>query len=247
MTRNTWIIFAVICAVLAGGLIWTSRGDKTDVDETKVNDVQSATESNGGIADHTYGNPDAKVVIIEYADYNCPGCKVADPAIKAAVDTYKNDVLLVMRNFPLPTLHPNARAAAAAAEAAGLQDKYLEMHNRLYETSTSWQSLSIQKRSQAFDQYATEIGLDIKKFRTDMESDSIKSKINYDVALGKKAGVTGTPGIFVNGKSANTYLKDGKIVPESTKEAQPAWASTATFIEFELLPALKKAGVTVTE
>ena len=245
MTRNAWIIFVVICAALIGGLIWTSQSSKTDVDDVNMNVVQPASETNGNIADHTVGNPDAKVVVVEYADYNCPGCKVADPAIKTAVENYKDDVLLIIRNFPLAQLHPNARAAAAAAEAAGLQDKFFEMHEKLYLNSTDWQSLSIEKRTQYFDRYASEIGLDIDKFSSDMNSDRVEAKISLDIALGQKAAVSGTPSIHINGVLINKHVKDGKLVPESDKGSQPIWASADTFEEFGLLPALKEAGITV--
>ncbi|MFZ1600261.1 MAG: thioredoxin domain-containing protein, partial [Candidatus Saccharimonas aalborgensis] len=142
MTTKSWIIFSVLCVAILGGLVWVSRGDRIDVTDIDPSTVQPALSKNGQIADHTYGNMNSKVVLIEYGDYQCPGCGSAAPVIKKVVDKYKDKIGFVFRNFPLYEKHPNAFAASATAEAAGLQGKYWEMHEKLYANQDAWSQLS---------------------------------------------------------------------------------------------------------
>jgi protein-disulfide isomerase len=243
MTKKTWIIFVVICAAILGGLIWMSKNNQVNVADVDINAIQSASEQNGNIADHVSGNKDAKVTIIEYGDFQCPGCKSAAPVMKTIKEKYKNDVAFVFRNFPLP-IHGNARAAAAAAEAAGLQGKYWEMHDKLYESQNEWAELSGSTRLDTFAAYAGFLGLDRDKFLADIEKDEIATKINFDKALGTKAGVTGTPSIFVNGEHADQSVKDGKLVDGNNTDPL-VWSSVELFEQYVLIPALKEAGVAV--
>ncbi len=98
---------------------------------------KTATNDNGNIADHEFGGADAKVTIIEYGDYQCPACGTAAPVMREVSHQYKDKgVSMIFRNFPLTTIHPNALAAASAAEAAGLQNKFWEMHDKLYATQS---------------------------------------------------------------------------------------------------------------
>lgn len=199
MNTKTWVIFGAVCVALLGGLIALSRQGAISVDDVDQTKVLAASERSGNIADHVYGKADSKVVLIEYGDFQCPGCASAAPNLKALSEEFKDDIAFVFRNNPLPTIHANARAAAAAAEAAGLQGKYWEMHDLLYAQQTTWQGIAIDKRTDAFVNYAQQVGVtDIEKFKTDMGSDAVGSKINFDLALGKKARVTGTPTILLN-------------------------------------------------
>lgn len=241
MTKKTWILFVAICVGLIGGLIWMSKSKQVNVDTVDLLALQVASEQNGNIADHVYGNKDAKVRIIEYGDFQCPGCGSAAPILKAVAEKYKDDVAFVFRNFPLP-IHGNARAAAAAAEAAGLQGKYWEMHDALYANQNYWSNQSGATRLDTFADYAVTFGIDREKFLSDIKEGSIETKINFDKALGTKAGVTGTPSIYVNGKSADQSVKDGQLVP-SNKTDPLAWSTQELFEKHLLIPALKEAGV----
>lgn len=116
----------------------------------------------------------------------------------------------MFRNYPLPAIHANAKAAASAAEAAGLQGKYWEMHDMLYENQSQWQDLSTDQRTSQFVEYAKMVGItDTEKFKTGMGSSDVSKKINFDLALGNKAKVTGTPAFFLN----------GELVPESVSSS----------------------------
>lgn len=245
MSRNTWIIFIVICGALLGGLIWMSQGEQAKVDDVDTSAIQPASEQNGNLADRTLGNVEAKVRIIEYADFQCPGCSDASPVLKQLVTKYKDEVVLVFRHFPLSTIHPNARAASAAAEAAGLQGKFWEMHDRLFANQNDWASLSGSTRTEMFTNYAVSLGLDREKFLQDLESDSISRKINYDLALGKKDGVTGTPAIFVNGKEVTKYYKGDELSDRNTEGSNPVWSNAEAFEKHVLLPAFEEAGVEI--
>lgn len=204
MSKKAWIIFAAVCLVTLGGLVVLSNKDKIDVSSVDASKIQQANKSSGDIADHVFGKADSKVLLIEYGDFQCPGCGSAYPKVKAVTEKYKNQVGFVFRNFPLVSLHPNARAAAAAAEAAGLQGKYWEMHDKLYESQESWSTASSSDRVNIFAGYASDLGLDTNKFKLDMADDKINQKISYDQAIGKKLDITGTPTLFLNGQAIDT-------------------------------------------
>lgn len=203
MSKKAWIIFAAVCVVLLVGLVYFSNKDSVSVGNVDILKEQPASQDSGNIADHIFGNKDSKVTLIEYGDYQCPGCGSAYPNLKAVAEKYKGQLAFVFRNFPLTSIHPNALAAAAAAEAAGLQGKYWEMHDKLYEGQNSWQGLNASQRTNFFASYANELKLDIAKFKSDLTNPDINKKIDYDIALGKKARVTGTPTIYLNGKEVD--------------------------------------------
>ena len=122
-------MFVAVCVVLLGGLVWVSQGAKIDVSNVNTFSVLAGEERNGNIADHVHGKSDSKVIIYEYGDYQCPGCKAAFPTLKTVYEKYQDKVGFVFRNFPLSSIHANARSAASAAEAAGLQNLVLASAN----------------------------------------------------------------------------------------------------------------------
>ena len=145
--------------------------------------------------DAVLGDENAKVTMIEFSDYECPFCgrhfEQTYPQIKKEyIDTGK--VKLVFRDFPL-SFHPQAQKAAEAAECAGEQGKYFEMHDKLY---SNQESLSVDN----YKKWAKEIGLDTAKFNDCLDSGKMASEIAKDMADGTSYGVKGTPGFFINGK-----------------------------------------------
>jgi protein-disulfide isomerase len=213
VSKKAWIIFASACVILLVGLVYVSSKDKVDVSKVDANKIQSANAQSGNIADHVFGKKDSKVVFIEYGDFQCPGCGSAYPTIKDVTEKYQGQVAFIFRNFPLTSLHPNAKAAAAAAEAAGLQNKYWEMHNELYANQSSWENLSTSERTDFFASYAKNFGLNVNKFKEDMASTKVNQKINYDIAIGKKIGVNATPTLYLNGKAIDndTWGEEAKL------------------------------------
>lgn len=219
MSKAAWIIFGAIIVAILGGLVIYSRlnAPTANVSVLDNNKVIAASDQNGNIADHVFGKADSKVILVEYGDFQCPSCGKAHPQIKEIAEEYKGKIAFIFRNFPLTTIHPNARAAAAAVEAAGLQKVYWEMHNLIFESQEDWTGLTGTDRTDAFVGYATSLGLNKDKFLADLAADNVNKKISFDQALGKKLNVNATPTFYLNG----TKLSDdvaGKVVNGSTAE-----------------------------
>lgn len=145
-----------------------------------------------GLTDHTIGPEHAPVTIVEYGDFECPHCKQAAPAVQMLLDRYLNRVRFVYRHFPLEEVHPHALQAAEAAEAAGAQGKFWEMHELLFEH---------QRHLEAGDlhAYAERLGLDMVRYTAEMNDEIYRQRIREHIDSGKRSGVRGTPGFFVNG------------------------------------------------
>ncbi len=138
------------------------------------------------------GGDDAKVVIVEFSDFQCPFCARVSPTMKRIEEKFGDEVRIVFKHLPLRT-HHKAPAAHAAAEAAHRQEKFWEMHNRIFADQSS---MSPEK----YQEYAREIGLDMEKFEKDVASASVKKTVDGDAAEAARLGVTGTPSFFINGR-----------------------------------------------
>lgn len=143
--------------------------------------------------DHIRGNPDAKITMIEFSDFECPFCQRHAPTLQAILDQYGDDVRLVYRHFPLTSIHPNAAKAAEASECAGEQGKFWEYHDLLFANQSALQVPSLK-------QYAGQLGLNQSQFDSCLDSGKYTAKVNAQLQEGQAAGVTGTPGTFVNGE-----------------------------------------------
>jgi protein-disulfide isomerase len=149
----------------------------------------------------TRGNEAAQITLVEFADFQCPACK----AYKGLVAQVLADsevgpqVKLLFKHFPL-SMHKNAIAAAKASEAAGIQGKFWEYHDLLYEKQEEWAELSALDAEKMFVGYADALKLDKAKFELDMESDVLAEKVTSQVSEGASAGVLGTPSFFINGE-----------------------------------------------
>lgn len=221
MGKRGWIIFTVLVVALFGGLIYLSGKDKVDVSDVNENSILAASEQNGNIAEHVFGNAKAKVMLVEYGDFQCPACGGAHPNIKRISEQYKNELAFVFRNFPLTSIHPNARAAAAAVEAAGLQGKYWEMHDALYESQDEWTSADSEARTEFFVSQAKIVGVkDIEKFKSDLSSSEVNKKISFDQALGKKIGANATPTLVLNGEKLTDEITTDAVRGSAEKLEQ---------------------------
>lgn len=187
-----------ICLVIFGVLILNTKSNDVKVDN--VNPDKIITASNP-LPDNVFGTKAGKVILVEYGDFQCPACGNLYPSIKPLKEHYKEQLTFIYRDFPLTSIHPNALASATAAEAAGLQGKFWEMHDLLYENQPEWSSLDSSKRTDQFIIYALKLGLDKTKFKKDLENEKIAKKIQRDQALGKKIGATATPTLVLNGET----------------------------------------------
>jgi protein-disulfide isomerase len=219
MSKAAWIIFGSVIVLILGALVIYSRlsNPSADVSSINSNAIVAASDQNGQIADHTFGKTDSKVILIEYGDFQCPSCGGAHPQIKELIETYEDQILFIFRNFPLTTIHPNARASAAAVEAAGLEGKYWEMHDLIFENQDAWSTLVGQARTDKFTEYAVSLGINKDKFLEGLAAKSVNQKISFDQALGKKDAVDSTPTFFLNGEKISDEVSSSTVQGDSSK------------------------------
>lgn len=151
--------------------------------------------------DHAQGPASASVTLVEYGDYECPYCGAAHPVVKKLVERLGDDLRFVFRNFPLTTVHPHAEHAAWAAEAAGMEGRFWEMHDWIFEHQ---RSLADENLIEA----AGTLGLNTQEFSRYVTSESIQARVREDFRTGVRSGVNGTPTFFINGiryERAPTY------------------------------------------
>lgn len=212
MSKKAWIIFIAISLIFGFMMFNLSKQNKIDFEKIDISKPIAASEQTGEIADHIYHKNEGKAVLVEYADYQCPACASASKRIKAIADDYKDKLTVVFRNFPLQ-MHPNALSAAAAAESAGLQGKYWQMQEILFDNQTEWGYASAQERGDFYNEYAKRLGLDQNKFIEDMKSPKVLAKINFDKKVAAQAKIDATPSFVLNGKKidSNTASDDAKL------------------------------------
>src|SRR5205085_7673367 len=154
----------------------------------------------GTEGDHIRRSADAPVTLEEFGDYECPPCGSLAGPLNQLEHDYRPRLRTIFRNFPL-VIHPHARDAACAAEAAGLQGKFWEMHDLLYKEQSAW-SRAANART-LFSAYAGTIGLDLARFERDRNSDEVKERIAADEKRASALGVRTTPSIFINEQSVH--------------------------------------------
>lgn len=147
--------------------------------------------------DHTRGNPDGTILMV-YADFQCPACAAEHLVMSQAWSRIADRVQLVFRHYPLTTTHRHAWTAALYAEAAGQQGKFWEMADMLFANQSYWSTLG--DVSTTFDGYLAELSLDVEAAHVAMRSDEVQSKVRSDQRGGTRAGVRGTPALFVDGR-----------------------------------------------
>ncbi len=201
---TVWFIVGFIVVVTAGVIIAGAYSSGTPSSTTNANFVATTAPAITP-TDWSEGNPNAKVSLVEYGDFECPACGEYYPVVEQLVQNYSSTVHFVFRNFPLYTIHPFAGISAQAAEAAGLEGgaaKYWAMNGLLYTKQADWSTNTAltpaQVVSQYFDGYAQSIGLDVNTFNADVNASSVASKIQNDVNGGTAASIDHTPTFFVN-------------------------------------------------
>lgn len=202
--------FYIVLGVIIIGFIGLVVYKKTTVPE-----VTSEGSSN------YYGKLDSKVELTEFVDFQCEACYAFYPTVKEVKEKYKDRVKFRIRYFPISSGHQFARMGAANAEAAASQGKFWEMHDKIFEGQKSWEQA--QNPQEYFDQYAKEIGLDMKKFKSDIKNPETLATINADLAEVKRIGGDGTPTFALNGKKIenpqNSVEAFSKVLDEALKTA----------------------------
>lgn len=175
-----------------------------------------------GESDIKKGPADAPVRVVEFTDFQCPYCKAFHDTLQAELTNYKDTVLYVYKHYPLP-FHSQAEPAALAGECANEQGKFSEYADTLFSKQNEWGTLT---GTQKFKDYARTLRLDTKRFNDCLDTKKYQSKVSADMEEGKKFGVSGTPGTFVNGTFLNGAVSkeelkaaiDAELVRDSEKE-----------------------------
>jgi protein-disulfide isomerase len=142
--------------------------------------------------DHLLGPPDAPVTLVEYGDYECRYCGAAYPEVNEVRRQMGDRLCFAFRNFPITTAHPHAQQAAEAAECAGGQGRFWEMHDTLFEHQPRLTDRDLLR-------FAEAIGLDLDRFASDMARHVYADRVREDFMSGVRSGVNGTPTFFING------------------------------------------------
>lgn len=196
MSKEVKILIAIAAVVIIGGVLLAIYANPQPKDAGTAVDPQSLVRDSS----HMTGKLGAKVTVVEFGDFECPACGAAYPVVKQMLDNYKDNpnVNFVFRNFPLDSIHPNAHISAEAAEAAGGQGKYWEMHDMLYEKQQDWATNPAPL--EVFAGYAQTLGLDVNKFKQDVTQHLFDNIVKADVDDANKLGLNSTPTFFINGE-----------------------------------------------
>lgn len=199
MSKRALIILIAIIAVFAvvvGLSVWK-------------NPQKEAAINNSPGSQNFYGNMDSEVTLIEYIDFQCEACYAYYPIVKEIKETYKDRVKFQIKYMPIATSHPYSMTATKYAQAAALQGKFFEMHDKIFEGQKTWENSRTPQ--EIFQSYANEVGLDMTKYNEDLKSDAVLNVIQRDLRDAKAAGATGTPTFILNG----TLVKDIQPTAES--------------------------------
>ena len=145
------------------------------------------------------GRKDAPVTLMEFGEYESEECAKANEVVKQLLEEYEGKIRFQFRHFPLTLIHQRSLKASESAVAAGQEGKFWEMHDKLYETQSSWGEVTSNQQS-LFEGYAQELGLDMTKFKQDYVSKETSDRINRDISSGNQFKITGTPTFIVNGE-----------------------------------------------
>lgn len=211
MDKRFWAIIGVI-VIIFGGILLASNHKK---------DGTGGNSAPVGPTNHVEGNLNSKVTLVEYGDYECPACESFYPTTQQVHQKYNDTIKFQFRNLPLSQIHPNAFAAARAAEAADLQGKFWEMHDLLYNAS-NWNEWSTSSNPNPyFWQYAQQLGLNVDKFKTAFASPKVNDRVNADLNAFKKTGQNqATPSFFLNGK----YIDNNLLLDSSGQPSLDAFS-----------------------
>lgn len=225
------VVFVALIGVATFAII-DGNNKATDFNNYDFYSVIEPTKDNGKIGDHVKGDPDAPVLIFEYADYQCPGCASVNPRVNKAIEELDGKLAVVYRSFLL-SYHQNGTAAASAAEAAGLQGYWKEYANKLFEEQSEWEYASASVRTEYFNKYFEEVTNgkgDLEKFNNDIASDAVSKKISFDMGIGKRVGVEATPAFYIDGQLIEWGNQNGGSVVVNGEEI--SWDTAQTGDDF---------------
>ena len=192
------LIAVVLVAAIAGGLVLLRSSQQSRNSSNPTPDP--ALEVQGANPPHIRGNPNAPVTIEEFGDFQCPSCGLYHPEMKKIEAEFGDRVRVIFREMPLVPMHEHALLAAQSAEAAGLQGKFWEMHDKLYDNQKAWGEAK--DLVPIFVDYAKQIGLDTDRFMKDLNGEAVAQRIFQDGKRAHALNIQSTPSFFINGKEA---------------------------------------------
>jgi protein-disulfide isomerase len=192
------VIVVAVALVGAAGLIMTRCASACSFRSSTAGDGDSGFLAVAVIGGHSLGPEKARIVLEEFGDYECPSCGAYYPIVEETIHRFPDQLRFEYHHFPLTGIHANALGAAMAAEAAGEQDHFWEMHDLLYQHQAEW--AKVPDPEPQFLAYAERIGLDLSRFKISFQSPGIKQLVMADITRGKEARIGATPTFFVNGK-----------------------------------------------
>ena len=212
-----WLSIIVGIGLIVGGMIYfVSRQNPALINSSAT--IESAFASDDWIK----GNKDAKTILIEYSDFQCPACAFYYPLLKKISEEFGDNLAIVYRHFPLPN-HQGAKPMAYAAEAAGKQGKFWEMHDMIFDNQSKWVAQSQSKIKDIAVEYAKSLELNIEQFEKDFGSKEIEQKVEGHYRDGIKAGINSTPTFFLNGQmlqSPRNYDELRNIIIQAIDESR---------------------------
>ena len=203
------IIIVLVGAVAAGWAVLRSSRESTNASAPTPD---PAGQVKGAEPAHVRGNPNAPVTLEEFGDFQCPSCGSYAPELRKIEAEFGDKLKVIFRELPLLPMHEHALMAAQAAEAAGVQGKFWEMHDLLYENQTKW--VEQKDLVPVFVDYAKQLGLNPDQFMKDLNGEIVAQRIFQDGKRAHSFGLKGTPSFFVNGKEA----KDEQWKPEGLRQ-----------------------------
>jgi protein-disulfide isomerase len=203
------IIIVLVGAVAAGWVVLRSSRDRG---ATPTPTPNPGGEAKGAEPPHVRGNPNAIVTLEEFGDFQCPSCGSYEPELKKMEAEFGDKMKVIFRELPLLPMHEHALMAAQAAEAAGVQGKFWEMHDLLYENQTKW--VEQKDLVPVFADYAKQIGINPDQFMKDLSGETVAQRIFQDGKRAHSLGFKGTPSFLVNGKEA----RDDQWKPDGLRQ-----------------------------
>jgi protein-disulfide isomerase len=205
------ILIVLLAALVVTWMLLRSSRQASNAN-ANANAADAALMAPGAEPPHVRGNASAPVTLEEFADFQCPSCGAYYPELKKIESEFGDKLRVIFRERPLVPPHTHALMAAQAAEAAGIQKRFWEMHDKLYENQAAWSEAS--DLVPIFVDYAKQIGLNTDQFMKDLNGEAVAQRIFQDGKRVHALGVNSTPTFFVNGKEA----KDDQWKPEGLRE-----------------------------
>jgi protein-disulfide isomerase len=204
-----FIIIIIVLGAAVGSAMYFSRATSSGAPTNLIPQASSSAPANaelpplvngvpGADPPHTLGPANAPARLEEFGDFQCPPCGLFHPILVQMHKQFGDKLQITFREFPLTPTHQHALAAASAAEAAGMQNKFWEMHDLIYEHQADWKD-KFDVRP-IFEGYAQQIGLDLDRYKRDVSGEAVAQRIFLDGKRGHSMGVKGTPTVFLNGR-----------------------------------------------